>query len=293
MALAAVLDPVTNDAAVVFYYKQEKDNINLAVNLYSLSGGADSLFVDNNTSGSLATPSSLLAAGNFLGSIRVFGVANIPKAIDTPTDKTNVVVQTSPVLNPISHPSDDTIQVPAGVPLAVCKTNIDGDTTGYVCYLKTIDGALQAVYWTIKRNDSAPSTIEQAIHKNSKLAACAVNEQPWIFYQNPKGEVRAYNIATQSEILVQNTDTILEGSHIAAIAADGIIYVYFVSNKNMLRRVKYTNGGWSGAKDVSTVEVTPGSAIGLVGHKRGDETIIWHFFRNEEHIVHEQKGPSE
>ena len=69
MALAAVLDPVTDDAAVVFYYSQNKANINLANRLYSLSGGADSTFHDFNTSGSSALPSSQLGAANFLGSV--------------------------------------------------------------------------------------------------------------------------------------------------------------------------------------------------------------------------------
>ena len=71
MALAAVLDPVTNDAAVVFYYSQTKQNINLADKLYSLSGGADSTYHDFNTSGSSAMPSSQLGAANFLGSVKL------------------------------------------------------------------------------------------------------------------------------------------------------------------------------------------------------------------------------
>jgi hypothetical protein len=69
MALAAVLDPVEKNSAVVFYYSQINSNYNLAMRLFSLTGGSDSKYTDFNTANSSATPSSALAAATFLGDV--------------------------------------------------------------------------------------------------------------------------------------------------------------------------------------------------------------------------------
>lgn len=84
---------------------------------------------------------------------------------------------------------------------------------------------------------------------------------------------------------VENTDTIDEGSNLAAIAVNDTVFVYFRNEKNKLKRVGGSNGKWSGAKDVSSWDVTPGSSIGLVPHKSEGETLIWHFFYHQEQII--------
>lgn len=70
MALAAVLNPIDNKEALVFYYSRQQTRNNLAVNSYSVTGGSDLFYADRNTSdGGVKPPPSDIAVTDFLGQV--------------------------------------------------------------------------------------------------------------------------------------------------------------------------------------------------------------------------------
>ncbi|KAH8689864.1 hypothetical protein BGW36DRAFT_364604 [Talaromyces proteolyticus] len=288
MALAAVLDPVTKSSAAVFYYSQVKDRYNLAMRLFSLVGGSDSKYTDFNTSKSTATASSHLAAANFLGAMRVYGVATIPKVDTAPGDTTEVITQVSPVFNPVDKPSESRVQVPARVPLAVCEVTKGSVSTGYMSYLKEIDGRLQIVTYTITSSRSTSRITDRGLHAQSKLASCSILQKPCLFYQGSGKDVNFYNLTDGSTTTVKNTGGMALGSQLAATTVGDAIYVYFRTDDNKLVRVQGSGLKWTGQQEVSSHEINADSNISLVVHATPEgETDIHHFFWSGTEPIHE------
>ncbi|KAN0066794.1 hypothetical protein V8E54_015083 [Elaphomyces granulatus] len=292
MALAAVLDPVEKNSAVVFYYSQINSNYNLAMRLFSLTGGSDSKYTDFNTANSSATPSSALAAATFLGDIRVYGVASVPKVSTSPGIKVDVITQLSPVFNPIDKPAEFRVQVSPRVPVAACQVTVKSQITGYVSYLNTLESRLQIVTFTVTSSKNTPSNYDPGLYAQSKLAACAIKEKPYIFFQNSNKQVQYYGDG--STTTVKNTGGMALGSQLGATTIGNVIYVYFRNNDNKLVRVQGEGSKWSAEQGVSSHEINADSSIALVVHKTSDgESNIHHFFWSGTDIIHESIGAEE
>ena len=216
-----------------------------------------------------------------------------------------MVVQTSPVFNPLALPSDDKLQVTETVPLAVTQTNIRGTTTGYVYYLKTIDSTLRIVSWTIGRNGNTSDAVAPGIYKDTQLAACSINDQPHLYYQNAEGKLVQRNMTTHDSksslvldfvyhrliiwpaVEVRGIESMAPGGHFAVVAADDLVLIYFRSSDNIFRRIKQVSGHWEPAVDVSPFPIEADSSIALVPHTiDSGETMIHYFYWSQEEIIH-------
>ncbi|KAF7555547.1 hypothetical protein G7Z17_g2088 [Cylindrodendrum hubeiense] len=274
MSLAAILNPIDPEHALVFYHSSQKGRYNLAVHQLSVVCKPSFAYRDRNTAdGRIKSPLSDLAVSNFLGLVRVFGIANIPNDF-TSSNPEAVITQLSPTFNPVDKPSTALVQPGDFSSIGSC-----GDANeGYVSFIKEIDGNPHLVTYTITNSKSTAENKDVGTAKYSKLAAHIVNGKPWVFFQHKNGSHIHYKNGSDTSCA--------EGSHFAVThgaSEPSLMFLYYRNTDGNVARVWCKDDKWSSETEVSSHHIDEGSAIAVVAH----EDNIHVFFWNDGQIVQE------
>ncbi|KAK1240854.1 hypothetical protein MKX07_006287 [Trichoderma sp. CBMAI-0711] len=284
MALAAILSPIDTSEAWVYYYEKIEDTYSLALLQSSVSGGRDQEFKNRNTIGSrVKPPPSDLAVTSFLGLVRAFGIAQIPKAVKSTDPAIAVISQLSPVVNPIDKVSAANVQPGDYSAVAACGSTTN---TGYVSLLKEIGGTVNLVNYTINKLSVTSKAVDVTVAAYSKLASIVVGGKPWVFFQNKAGQYLYYhNILAGETSRIPTTGMAETGTHLAVTFSpdNSILFLYYRNQTGIVARTWLHNGKWSPEEAAVEDAMDDDSAIALVAHEKNIHVYFW----NDGQIVHD------